>query len=212
MALIHQATLRPTKLELLAAWLPGRGWYTGPAGEVLRVATFRFDDPAGAVGIETMLVRVGDGPVHQVPLTYREAPLAGGDDLLLGTAEHSALGKRWIYDGSADPVYAAALASAILGNTGQAEQFTQVGGGLERREFSMSIASSATEGGKVPAVDAIQRVVEGDPTLIVTDTVELAVIRRLEGSTGLTGAVLTGAWPGQAAPMPLASATLRYRP
>ncbi|MEU7458134.1 hypothetical protein [Streptosporangium roseum] len=27
MALIHQATLRPTKLELLAAWLPGRDWH-----------------------------------------------------------------------------------------------------------------------------------------------------------------------------------------
>jgi hypothetical protein len=212
MALLHQATLRPTKLELLAAWLPGRGWYAGSAGEVLRVATFRFDDPAGAVGIETMLVRVGDGPVHQVPLTYRDAPLADGDDWMLGTAEHSVLGKRWIYDGSGDPVYAAALASAILGNTGQAEEFTQVDGRIERRELSMSIASSATEGTNVLAVGTIQRVVEGDPTLIVTDTVELAVVRRLEAGTGLTGAVLTGSWSGQTTPMPLASATVRSAP
>jgi hypothetical protein len=212
MALIHQATLWPTKLELLAAWLPGRDWYTGPAGEVLRVAAFRFDDPAGAVGIETMLVRVGDGPVHQIPLTYRDAPLADGDDWMLGTAEHSVLGKRWIYDGAGDPVYAAALASAILGNTGQAEQFVQVDGRLERRELNMSIAGSATGGAKAPDVGTIQRVVGGDPTLMVTDTVELAVIRRLEGDTGLTGAVLTGAWSGQAAPIPLASATLRHRP
>jgi len=210
MALLHQATLHPTKLELLAAWLPGRDWYTGPAGEVLRVASFRFDDPAGAVGVETMLVRTGDGPIHQVPLTYREAPLAGGDDWLLGTSEHSALGKRWIYDGSGDPVYAAALASAILGNTGQAEQFLLVEGELVRREPSMSIASSASEGAQVPAVGAIERVVEGDPMLIVTDTVELAVIRRLEAGAGLTGVVLTGNWPGQASPVPLASATLRH--
>jgi hypothetical protein len=214
MALIYQATLQPTKLELLAAWLPGRDWYTGPAGAVLRVAAFRFDDPAGAVGIETMLVRVGDGPVHQVPLTYRDAPLAGGDDWLLGTSEHSALGKRWIYDGAGDPVYAAALASAILGDTGQAQQLVQVDGRLEPRELDMSIASGATEGADVPAVGTIQRVVEDDPTLIVTDTVELAVIRRLDAGaepTGavLTGAVLTGAWPGQATPLRLASATLR---
>ncbi|MFC5834705.1 CG0192-related protein [Nonomuraea insulae] len=209
MALIHQATLRPTKLELLATWLPGRAWYTGPAGEVLRVGTFRFDDPAGEVGIETLLVRVGDGPVHQVPLTYRDAPLADDDDYLLGTTEHSVLGKRWIYDGTGDPVYAAALAGAILGNTGQAEEFTQVDGRLERREPSMSIASSATGGAEVPAVGAVQRVAEGDPTLIVTDTVELSVIRRLEAGTALAGTVLTGAWPGQATPMPLASATLR---
>lgn len=214
MALIHHATLRPTKLELLAAWLPGRDWYTGPAGEVLRVGTFRFDDPAGAVGIETMLIRVGDGPVHQVPLTYRDAPLADGGHWMLGTSEHSVLGKRWIYDGTGDPVYAAALASAILGNTGQAEQFVQVDGRIERHEPSMSIASSATGGAVGPAVGAIHRVVEGDPTLIVTDIVELAVIRRLEAGTGLAGTelagtVLTGAWSGQATPMPLASATLR---
>lgn len=206
MALIHQATLRPTKLELLAEWLPGRGWYAGPAGAVTRVATFRFDDPAGEVGIETMLVRVGDGPICQVPLTYRAGPLDGGDEWLLGTSEHSVLGKRWIYDGTGDPVYAAALASAILGNTGQAEQFTKVDGGLERREPTMAISSSAT-GTEVPAVGAVRRVVDGDPTLITTDTVELTVHRRL--GTGPAGAALTGTWPGQATPVPLATATLR---
>lgn len=209
MALLHQATLRPTKLELLASWLPGRSWFAGPAGAVVLVGTFRFDDPAGAVGIETMLVRVGDGPVHQVPLTYRGAPLPGGDRWLLGTSEHSVLGRRWVYDGCGDPVYAAAMAGAILGNTGQAEQFVQVDGRLERREPSMSIAGDATGGAAVPAVGAIERVVDGDPTLIVTDTVELAVTRRLGAGGGVTGAVLTGAWSGQATPMPLVSATLR---
>ncbi len=56
MALIHHATLRPTKLQLLSDWLPTRSWYDGPKGEVERVATYRFDDPAGAVGLETMPV------------------------------------------------------------------------------------------------------------------------------------------------------------
>ena len=56
MALMYQATLRPTKLELLAAWLPGRSWYGGPVGEVRRVATFRFDDPAGSVGMENLQI------------------------------------------------------------------------------------------------------------------------------------------------------------
>ncbi|MGC5016308.1 CG0192-related protein [Streptosporangium sp. DT93] len=229
MALLHKATLRPTKLELLAAWLPGREWYDGPAGEVLRVASYRFDDPADAVGIETMLVRVGDGPVHQVPLTYRDAPLPDGEDRLLGTAEHSVLGRRWIYDGPGDPAYAAALASAILDDTGQAEQVVAgVDGRLERREPDMSIASGTggavggTAGGmvmgtvrgaaggvKAAAAGAIRRVVEGDPTLIVTDTVELDVVRRLDAGTGLTGAVLTGSWPGRAAAVPLAAARPR---
>jgi hypothetical protein len=193
MAILHKATLTPTKLELLNSWLPSRDWYTGPAGEVTRVAGFRFDDPADAVGIETILVRTGDGPVHQVPLTYREAPLPASDDWLVGTAEHSVLGKRWVYDATHDPVYAATLVSAILGNTGQAEQFIEG----ERREFDMDITSD-TSGG-VPDVSTILSVVDGDPVVIVTDTVELTVPRRLGAE--LTGAVLTGTWSGQSAPL-----------
>jgi hypothetical protein len=201
-AILHKATLSPTKVELLNAWLPTRDWYTGGPGEVTRLAGFRFDDPAGAVGVETMLVKTGDGPTHQIPLTYRDAPLPDGDDWLVTTAEHSALGRRWIYDAIGDPVYAATLATAILANTGQADLFIKDGDHLERREFEMSITSTATR--DVPVVGSIQRVVPGNPTLIVTDTVELTVLRRL--GTELTGAVLTGTWPGQARPLPLASA------
>jgi hypothetical protein len=205
MALIHRATLTPTKLELLATWLPEQPWYTGPTGDVARVASFRFDDPADAVGIETLLVRVGDGPVHQVPLTYRDAPLSGVDALT--TAEHSVLGKRWIYDGTRDPLYAATLAAAILGNTGQAEQFVDVDGTLERRAPDMAVTSTAAPGTPVPAVSAIHRVDDGDPTVIVTDTVELTVLRR--PGAALTGVVLTATWPGQDTPVPLAAATVR---
>ncbi|GAB2960373.1 CG0192-related protein [Saccharothrix stipae] len=209
MALIHRATVRPTKLELLAAWLPDRDWHVGPADEVTRVAGYRFDDPAGAVGIETLVVRVGDGAVLQIPLTYRDAPLAGGEEWLVGTTEHSVLGKRWVYDATGDPVYAAVLASVVLGNTGQAEEFVDVEGGQERREPDMTVVGGATGGADVPVVGAIERVVEGDPTLVVTDTVELAVRRRLDTGATLTGATLTGTWPGQPTPVPLASATLR---
>jgi hypothetical protein len=206
MALIHQATLRPTKQELLRDWLPTRSWYDGPKGDVERVVTYRFDDPAGAVGLETLLVRVGDGPLYQVPLTYREAPLAGGDDLLLGTADHSVLGKRWIYDGTGDPVYVAELAKAILANTGQAEQFTQVGDRLEPRELSMSISSNAPADAVVPAFGTIHKVVDTDPTVITTDSAELSIVRRLDTTPELTGTILTGTWPGQDTPTTLASA------
>lgn len=206
MALLHKATLTPSKLELLTDWLPSRTWYTAPAGKPKQVARFRFDDPAGAVGIETILVQVGDGPVHQVPLTYREAPLPDGEDLLLGTSEHSVLGKRWIYDATGDPVYAAALASAILANTGQAEQLLDVGGRLERREPDMTVASNGSSGAPVPAVTRIERVTDGDPTLVETDSVRLTIVRRLGAE--LTGTVLTGDWPDQPTPLPLASATV----
>jgi len=77
MATLHQATLTPTKLELLTAWLPGRHWYPEEVVDGLqRVAGCRFDDPDGEVGIELLVVRDGtDGPLVHVPMTYRGAPL-----------------------------------------------------------------------------------------------------------------------------------------
>ncbi|MGC4765933.1 CG0192-related protein [Micromonospora sp. DT46] len=210
MALLHRAEMRPTKFALLAAWLRGRPWFQGPAGvDVERVAAYRFDDPAGAVGVETLLVRAGDGPIHQVPLTYRGAPLDGGDDWLVGTTEHSVLGRRWVYDACADPVYAATLAAAVLADAGQAQEYFEADGQREYRELSMTIAGSGTRGAEVPPVGAVRRVVEDDLTVIVTDSVELAVVRRPDGGTASEGAVLTGTWSGQASPLPLAYARRR---
>jgi Maltokinase N-terminal cap domain len=211
MALLHRADLHPTKLELLAAWLPGRPWYRGhPGADIDRVAAFRFDDPAGAVGIETMLVDAGDGVIYQVPLTYRDAPMAGGDGWLVGTTDHSVLGQRWVYDACADPVYAAALASAILTGSGQAEEFFEVDGRLEPREASMTVTGSGQDAdADIPAIGPVRRVVENDPTIIVTDSVELTVVRCLNDSTSRPGAALTGTWSGQPSPVPLAFATAR---
>ncbi|WP_406076632.1 CG0192-related protein [Micromonospora sp. NBC_00858] len=211
MALLHRATLRPSKLDLLATWLPGRPWYHGPAGvEVLSRGAYRFDDPAGEVGIETMLVGTADGPVHQVPLTYRAAPLDGADDWLVGTTEHSVLGPRWVYDGCADPVYATALAQAILADTGQAEQYIEVDGRRELREPTMTIAASGAGDADVAPVGAVRRVVDEDTTLIVTDSVELVVVRRPGGGdAGASGATLLGTWNGQPTSVPLAYARPR---
>ena len=139
---------------------------------------YRFDDPADEVGIETMLVGTADGPVHHVPLTYRAAPLDGADDWLVGTTEHSVLGTRWVYDGCADPVYAAALAHAILAGGGQAEQYFEVDGRREVREPTVTIAVSGAGDADVPPVGAVRRVVDEDNTTIVTDSVDLVVVRR----------------------------------
>ncbi|MGW0436356.1 CG0192-related protein [Micromonospora sp. NPDC003197] len=215
MALLHRAELRPSKLELLAAWLPGQDWYQGSAiAELDRVAAYRFDDPAGEVGIETMLVQAGDGPIYQVPMTYRGAPLEGGDAWLIGTMEHSALGPRWVYDASGDPVYVAALVDAILAGTGQAEEFFEVDGRREHREPSMTIAVDGTLQADRLAVGPLRWAVAGDPTRIGTESVELAVYRRLDTDTdtgvGAADAVtLTGTWPGQSAPLPLVYASPR---
>ena len=209
MALLHRTDLTPSKLELLTGWIFDRPWYHGPAtGEVVRIGAYRFDDPAGEVGIETMLVQVGDGPVLQVPLTYRGEPLAGAEEWLIGTTEHGVLGRRWIYDGCGDPVYAAALARAIHTGGTQAEEFFEVDGRRETRQPTMTVSGSGTADAPVPATGAVQRVVDEDPTLIVTDEVELAVLRRLGTRERVSGPVLTGTWGDEQLPLPLAYAVL----
>jgi hypothetical protein len=208
MALLHRADMRPSKLELLTGWLPTRPWYPGPtAAGLRRVVSFRFDDPDGEVGIETLLVRAGEGPLIQAPLTYRGAPLPGADDWLLGTSEHSVLGTRWIYDGCGDPLYASTLASAILAGTGQAEEFLEVDGRPERREPSMSVHGSGS-GTELPAVTEVSLVDEADPTVIRTNAVELTVRRVLDGdgSPDRSAATLTGTWSGRPTPVLLAEA------
>jgi Maltokinase N-terminal cap domain len=88
MALLHHATLTPSKPELIAGWLPQQPWAAG-LPEVTPFGGFRLDDPAGEVGVEGILLRSADGAVVvHVPLTYRGAPLAGAEDALLtGTWE-----------------------------------------------------------------------------------------------------------------------------
>ncbi|MEY9871805.1 hypothetical protein ABH931_001278 [Streptacidiphilus sp. MAP12-33] len=117
MAVVHHTTLTPTKLELLAAWLPRQPWYRGEAdgpADPRKAGGFRLDDPAGEVGIEFMVVTEGSVAYH-VPMTYRGAALDGAEHALIGTCEHGLLGKRWIYDGTQDPVLRAQLAALLRG-------------------------------------------------------------------------------------------------
>jgi hypothetical protein len=120
MAVIHNTTMSPGKLDLLRDWLPAQPWYRtsrrGP--ELTKAGGFRLDDPAGEVGIEFMAVRDGSGPqamTYQVPLTYRAGALTADEDGLIGTAEHGVLGRRWVYDGTRDPVLVAQLVALVHG-------------------------------------------------------------------------------------------------
>ncbi|MEV6929334.1 hypothetical protein AB0M46_33255 [Dactylosporangium sp. NPDC051485] len=198
MALLHRAELTPGKLDLLAPWLPARPWYRGPAEpRLVKVSAFRFDDPAGAVGVETLLVRAEEGgPVFQAPVTYRDAPLAGAEAWLLGTMEHSILGTRWVYDAAGDPVYAAALAAAILTGGTEAREEVSVDGVLQPRTPAMSVRGTGTAGAAVPPVTAVTAVVEADPTVITTDGLELTLVRVLDGGPRAEGAALL--WGEQA--------------
>ncbi|HTQ91721.1 MAG TPA: hypothetical protein VMK84_19720 [Streptosporangiaceae bacterium] len=104
MAIIHDTTMSPTKLELLASWLPAQPWFLGGGcGPALaKAGGFRLDDPAGAVGIEFMGVTDASGDQvtsYLMPVTYRARSLAGADGALIGTSEQGVLGRRRIYDG-----------------------------------------------------------------------------------------------------------------
>lgn len=112
-AVVHHATLVPSKLEAMQAWLPHQSWFAGDASDLEVVGQFRFVDPAGAVGLQTMLV-TSRGALYQVPLSYRDAPLEGAEAALICTMEHSVLGTRWVYDSLADPVYANELLRTIV--------------------------------------------------------------------------------------------------
>ncbi|MFJ1807007.1 MULTISPECIES: 1,4-alpha-glucan branching protein [unclassified Streptomyces] len=127
MAVIHRTVLEPTKLELLAAWLPSRPWFSGGGGEpaLAKAGGFRLDDPQGEVGIEFMAVTDTSGAhpaAYLVPLTYRGAPLDGAEHALVGTMEHGVLGRRWAYDGCHDPVLLAQLSALIEGRVQAQDQ------------------------------------------------------------------------------------------
>jgi hypothetical protein len=138
---LHEATLTPTKLELLAGWLPSQSWFAGTPDDLTRLASYRFVDPDGEVGIETMLV-TSSGVAYQVPMTYRAEPLDEADDSLIGTLEHSVLGMRYVYDAVGDPVYMVELMRVIHEGDTEAD--------LSRGEKSMTVEGS----GIVPVSNA----------------------------------------------------------
>jgi hypothetical protein len=131
--------------------------------------------------------------VLQVPMTFRGAPLAGAGRHLIGTMEHSVLGRRWVYDGCGDPVYAATLLATMLTGGTEAPEFVDVDGVPTRREPLTRVRGSGSAA-LTPAVRTVTRVGPGDPTVITTEAGDLAVRRVLGGAAGSTpGVVLVGA-------------------
>lgn len=205
MALLHAAEIFPGKIELIRAWAPSQPWFVGDDVGLEAIGAYRFDDPDGEVGIETILVRSASGPLLQIPLTYRGAPLAGADEWLITTMEHSVLGPRWVYDACGDPVYAAALATTILGGGSEAALERDSGGVREPVEPTVRVvgSGSAADVGSVGLVDV--RDVDA-ATLVATSVAEIEVLRVLGDSWALGGETLTGTWDGQTDPVLLAVA------
>jgi hypothetical protein len=202
MALVHRATVDPSKQELVEAWLPTRPWAQG-LEITKKLGEYRFDDPAGEVGVETIVFATGEGTSVQVPLTYRAAPLEGADDYLVGTSEHSVLGARWVYDGCADPVWAATLAGAILTGGSQAQMYLEEDGRRIDIPPRITVQGSGTPDAEVPVITTVDSVRDdGATTVVRAGDVEIVVARvvgapieadeTLSGELGSASTVLAG--------------------
>ena len=139
----------------------------------------------------------------QVPLTYRAAPLAGAEDFLVGTTEHSVLGTRWVYDACIDPVWASTLATAILTGGTQVQMYLEEDGERVDIPPRMTVRGSGSPDAKVPAIEAVDAVHDdGMTTVVRAGDVELVVARvvgapieadeTLIGEIGDASAVLAG--------------------
>ncbi|WIB00015.1 hypothetical protein [Curtobacterium sp. MCBA15_012] len=191
MAVIHHATLRPTKAEALAAWLPAQPWSGLSAGESVEVVTrFRFDDPAGEVGVEVIVVRTPDGRLLHTPLTYRGAPLEGAGAHLVTEMDHSVLGRRWVYDAVGDPVYADVVRRAIVTGGHEADLERADGSGTFDKEATAVGSGSASDS---PTVTRVEAHTDGTETTVRTDHGDLVVLR-VVGLPVPDGQTLTASW------------------
>ena len=143
MAIVHRATISPTKQEIATAWLDAHDW--GGVGPVVVLGSYRYDDPAGEVGVESLVVRRGDDH-FQLPLTYRGAPLEDVEEV--STMEHSVLGSRWIYLATSDPVGIECHVKALVGELTQADMEVWDGDVLvARRETGVTLTPERGPGG-----------------------------------------------------------------
>lgn len=168
-----EAELKPSKVELLAKWLPTQPWFDGDPALLERVASFRFVDPDGEVGLDCMLL-ASNGCVFHVPVTWRDAPLQDGD--LIGTLEHSVLGTRYCYDATSDPVFMTELVRVIKEADTDADV---VGEGEEGpRPRTIKVQGTGPVSGQKLGEDAV-------------------VVRKLDGTWPDAPAHLVGTWqPG----------------
>lgn len=175
MAIIYQAELSPSKPEILRSFLTSRSW--GDPGELEVLGAYRFDDPAGEVGIECHLVRAGE-TIYHLPLTYRAEPVVGAEESLIGTLQHSVLGERYVYDGLADEVALDCFRRALCGEQRQAELeiYDEGGTKVATRPQSVTLHLEVDEGEDLPTSD---RLLDGEPFTITRTVGDLDGTARL---------------------------------
>ncbi len=202
MAIVHRATITPTKAELIAEWAPTQPWGPPPDVPIEVIGAYRFDDPEARVGMETHLVRYGT-TLLQIPLTYRDEPLDGAGDALIVEMQHSVLGTRWVYDGLRDPKLLVMLAAVAMTGQGEALAMAVYDGRWCIAPSNVRIQGGGWTQERVP-VDGFE-VAHDDATSVVlhNDRFELTVFRRpVAGPRPAIG--LTARWNGQPKPVVLA--------
>src|SRR5690349_628864 len=158
------------------------------------IGSYRFDDPDGRVGMETHLLVAG-ATWFQVPLTYRDEPLEGGEDALITEMEHSVLGTRWVYDGLRDPLFVVMLAGVAM--TGQGEA---LGMAVYDDRWYIAPSNVRIQGGgwteeRVPVDRFELQADEAHASLLQNDRFELIMFRRpVPGPRPTIG--LTANWNG----------------
>jgi len=207
MALYHDATVSPTKAELVAAWVSQQSWCPPDPGAVEVIGAFRFDDPEGEVGIETMLASV-DGTVVHVPLTYRADPVAGGDAGLITEMHHTALGQRWVYDGLHDDRYLTMLAAVAMTGQGEALGMVQYDGVWHLAPAAVRITGGGWTQERVSVDGFTSDERDGAVAVFVNERFELTV-HRLPTTTPRTPLGLAATWDSQQEPVLLATVAER---
>ncbi|MCW2736229.1 hypothetical protein [Nocardioides sp.] len=124
-------------------------------------------------------------------MTYRAAPLAAAEEHLITTTDHSVLGRRWVYDGCGDPVWAATLAAGILTGAQQSPMYFEDGGVRVDIPARMQVRGSGTASSapSVGPIDAVRD--DGDVTAVRCGDLEIAVARVVGAPLG-DGPHLTG--------------------
>ncbi len=194
MALLHKATVTPSKAELIEKWVPSQTWGPSAADPISVIGSYRFDDPDGRAGLETHLATAG-GTLFQIPLTYRDESLDGSEDALITQMEHSVLGTRWVYDGLGDPRFVVMLAAVAMTGQGEALGMVHVDGRLYIAPSNVRIHGGGWSKDRVP-VDGFELVSDGVATSVLrNEQFELTVFRRpVVGPRPPIG--LTASWDG----------------
>jgi|GEM_PF-5241276 len=121
-----QPTLTATLSAVLREWLPRQRWFPVKTADfsLEQAGSLSLEDAAGQARLEIFLLavssRTADGglrtDVVQVPLSYRDSPLAGAERALVGQAPDA--GMAWIYDAVHDPSFVSSWLELIRSEAG----------------------------------------------------------------------------------------------